>query len=338
MATRKLPRGAVGAMSEGELDERHFLGRVATFTHPEEWVGGSKVIRAWSKAGLDIEDAPKVRSDAHVFQSACRSVETRRPSNGGGLVEVKVDEVLDNANECVYQVTRMVRDRAERLIDHPKAMRVSFTKATSEITVDALEDYDALRGLEESIREHVAKHGKSIHSQKIRNAIRDVLLKIGGQNLRRKAGGLYFVPVTYIKSDAHGGAQQTLPTKPVLDGLHDFLADIYGDAADFYTIPLVNDEGAQEMVRKHFTINAGVKTRELLEDALQRLRQGRGERRVRQELLVRLHNERRRLGGAVDQFDSLVGVERKQIEQDLRDLDKALSDLQDLADAPKEKP
>lgn len=332
-ARARLPRGAVGA-TEGELDERHFLGRVATFTHPEEYKPGGKVVRAWAKAGLDMDDAPKVRNEVHVFQSACRGVETRRRTKTAS-VEVKVDEVLNDGQECVYQVTRMVRDTAEKLIEHPKAMRVTFSKATNEITVDELADYQALRGLEERIREEFDKHGKSIHSQKIRNAIRDVLLKIGAQNLRRKAGGLYFVPQQFRTLD-DDGQPVVRETKPVLDGLAEFLHELYGDEGDFYTIPLVNDEGQRTMVRKHFAVNANVKARELLEDALQRVRQGRGDRKVRQEFLNRLYNERRKLGGAVEQFDSLVGLERNEIEANLRDLDQALADLQDLAEAPKE--
>lgn len=326
MARKKIGGGNVVAVSEGALDPKHFLGRLATYTLPDEPINGSKLVRSWHKHGLDVNDLPDSRQPAHIFQSACRSVETRTRNNGSS-VEIKVDEVLNNSAECVYQITRMVRDKAEKLIEHPKAMRLTFDKALGTITVDALEDYKNQRGLEDAIRSHFDKNAKKIPGQKIRNAVRDTLLQVGAQNLRRKAGGLYFVPATYTVND------EVKESKPILDGLAGVLEDLYGDEkADFYTIPLVNDEGQRAMVRKHFVINVNERAADLMEKALNRVRAGKSERGVRSDLIANMVNERRRIQSDVEKFRKLVGDEFKDLRANLKDLDSAISDLVALAD------
>jgi hypothetical protein len=307
----------------GDTQGLDLLGRLVSYTFPDDPIPANKVLRSWAKHGLDVNDLPDVRSSTHLFQSACKSVEVRRRANGHSI-EIKVDEVLNNAQECVYQVTRLVRDRAEKVIEHPKAMTLRLNKALDTIEVRELEDYAAHRPLEEAIREHFQKHAKDLTGQKIRNSVRDVLLGIGAQNLRRKAGGLYFVPDAYKLPD--GGVVDTLP---ILDGLAGFLEDMHGDRADFYRIPLLSDDAAEEMVAKHFAINANEQAQELVEKAVNRLRQGKG-RGVRADLMANLYNERRKLLGMVDQYDKLVTLERDEIDRNIADLDKQMQELEAL--------
>lgn len=310
-----------------DFDESQILGRLVTYTMPDEGRNGAQVVAAWHARGLDINDLPDARQPVHIFQSACRSVETRRRENGA-TIEIKVDEVLNSQSECVYQVTRMVRDRVERLIDHPKAMRITFTKDTSEIAVDELEDFDALAATERQIREHFEANAENLVGQKIRNAVRDVCLSLGAQNLRRKAGGLYFVPKEFRKGKAMA------PTLPVLDALQGFLSDIYGDRADFYVIPLANREAQRDMVRKHFVINVLERAHALEEKALNKVREvqsGKNKRKVRDELIANLYNERRLLLHDFSQFQQLVGGEMGDIETTMRELAQALDQLTDVA-------
>jgi hypothetical protein len=305
------------------------LGKLVTYSMTDDFIPGTKLVRCWAKHGLDPTDLPDVRSGLHNFQSACRSVETRR-RNGAG-VEVKVDEVVNNNTECVYQVTRMVRDKTLKVIEHPKAMTVAFDKKLETITVRELEDYNTLRQLEDAIRTHFQKNAKAIPGQKIRNSVRSTLLKVGAQNLRRKAGGLYFVPHQYSVAGPAGGTKMA-DTQPTLDGLAGVFEELYGHRGDFWTMPLLDSADAQKMVAKHFAINVAAASEDLLLEAVNRVRAGKG-RGVQPQLRTRLWNERRKLGGQIEQFSKMVALERADIEQNLRDLDKALAELDDLADS-----
>jgi hypothetical protein len=282
-------------------------------------------VRVWGIHGLDVNVLPKTRKGAEIFMSACRSVETRR---GGAGVEVAVDRVMESATEVVYQITRKVRDEQARLIEHEKSMTLVYDKAQDDITVKDLDsDYASLRGLEDTIRAHFAKNQKTVPGPKIRNAIREMLQDLGAQNVRRKAGGLYFVPDTHIVGRTNE------PTEPILLGMQAALAELYGERADFHIIPLVRDEEAEKMVAKHFALNAQETSRELLEKATNRLRNANGGK-VRSDLLTNLHLERRKLAGAVAQFETLVGISRDEIDQNLEQLDEALEKLGDMgADA-----
>lgn len=321
----------VVAVSEGDLNQQHFLGRLATYTLPDEPVNGAKLVRSWAKHGLDVDDLPEARQPVHVFQSACASVKTRRASNGHGeRTEITADEVHNNGGSmgsCIYQITVKVWEAGKNTVEYEKALRVTFDKRDSSITFDDLGYQDVrLSEIEDAIQKHFDANAKTVPGQKVRNAIRAKLMNIGAQNIRRKAGGLYFVPAEYPAN------AKMLPTKPILDGLAAVLEELYRERGDFYMIPLVNDEGQRQMVRKHFVLNVNEKAEELAYKAIQRVRQGRGERGVRADLIANLHNERRRLAHAVTQFDNLVTLEQADVADKLSLLDDALEKLQDLAD------
>lgn len=331
MAARAKLGSNVKAVGTANAKGLTLLGNIGMFTLPDEPKSGTKLVRAWSTHGLPIDFLPDKREAVHIYQSACRSVETRRANGSSKRVEVKVDEVLHNAKECVYQITRLVRDETEQIIEHPKAMTLSFEKVKSEIHVRELEDYDALRGIEDAIRSHYKANTKTVPPKAIRTAVRELLLSLGAQNLRRKAGGVYFIPIEY-RPTGQGQSRKKLPTEPMLDGLKAAFADLYGDRADFYTIPLVNDEGAREMVSKHFTLNVKAQSDELVQTIVNRVRAGKG-RTVRADLVANLWNERRKIAGAVEQFADLVDLERKDLDANLRDIDSAIAELQELAES-----
>lgn len=308
-----------------DAPEDAIMGHLVTFSFHDEPQPAGKVVRTWAAHGLDVNDLPDVRSPTHVFQSACRSVETRRANSTAG-VEITVAAVKDDSVDCVYQITRMVRDKANALIEYPKAMTLRLDKSTDTISVVELEDYQALRGLEERIREHFTRHAKDIPGQKIRNAVRDTLLKIGGQNLRGKAGGLYFVPTAYRVDRAE------VHTQDVIEGLAGFLDETYGAHGYLYRWPMMDSDYSREIVAKHFALDANAKARDLLEKAVQRAASGTGDRGIREEFMVTLYNEQRRLAAAAQQYDQLVDLERTDLDANLRDLDEAMRKLEKMRD------
>lgn len=319
---------AVAAGDDVELAPEHVLGHGVTFSNPDDERPLGDFLRSWDARGLDVNDLPEARHPVHVFQSACAKVRQRRHAVGGQHIEIRSDDLRLPGNVCAYQITVVEWDQAERVIEHEKAMRVEFDKTSQEITVEPLDGFTPrLAKLEDVIRQHFKANERTIPGNKIRNAVRDQLLRIGAQNLRRRSGGLYFV------SHDYAGAHRTrVTTMPVLDGLKGVLADMYGERGDFYTWSYFNNEGVRSMVRKHFTINAAANAEELAAKAVQRVRTGKGARGVNPELVTNLQNERRKLLASVEQYRDLVGLEQTALAANLSDLDSALTQLEELAE------
>lgn len=300
------------------------LGCFATYSHKDANRAGSKVTEAVKNAGLeDFLDAfPESRSATDVFRSACRSVESRR---GERDVEIAVDEIVNDANECLYQITRQVRDRTNRVIEPGKSMMLALRKSVHQIEVRQLGDDDALRGLEQAIREHYTANTTTVPGQKIRNGIIEVLARIGAQNVAKRKG-LYFVPEQYKARDSG----RLRKTEPVLQGLANLIDELYGQDGDLFWIPCPDTDYLRRVVARHFVMNTRKESAEALERALYRLRQGAGDRGLRGDFMAGLVAEDQRLRFALDQFDQIVGVERDEIEANLNDLEKAIADLEQL--------
>jgi len=323
-----MPKNAI-AVAGDALDESMFLGRLVMFTLPDDPRSSSKLVRVWNDQGLDVADLPDARQPVHVFQSACASVKSRSTAPGAGKVEIAADEVEHNG-VSTYQITRRVWDTANRSIEHEKAMRLTFSKDSGLVDTEFLGGRtNELKGLDKAIRAHMDANAKTLPGQKIRNAVRAQILKVGGQNMRRKAGGVYFVPRVWFPAP-----KKEELTLPALEGLAGVLEALYGDRADFHMIPLVSGDAEKQMVAKHFKLNVRERAEELTEKAVNRVRAGRGERGVRAELLENMHNDRRKLALQINQFRSLVDVEAQDLEQHLADLDTAIEQLDALANEP----
>lgn len=311
MTTKTKTKGIAVA---GELPDELLLGYLTIFTVPDQPVTASKLTRVWAANGLDMGLIPRQRQPVNTFENACRSVETRRRTNDQ-QVEVKVDRVMEDRDESVYQITRMVRDTVGQVIEHPKAMRVTFDKIDQSITVDELEHdaYKALGGLEEAIRERYDQLADKVPGQKIRAAVRAYMKQMGATNVRRKAGGVYFV------AKAH---------KPTLDGLADALETLFGGEADLHTIAYANGDGEREMLEKHYKLTAGDALDEQIGRIATRLKKG---GQVRMDMVTNVIQERRLLGQQAKQMTEILGDEQALIREKLGMLDEQIEKLMDMA-------
>lgn len=320
-----------GIIVGSSVDEKYVLGRQAMFSMPDEAKPEVALMDSWTRHGLDPNLIPDARQPVDRFRSAASSVEQRAAhKHNGQRTQVLSNEVKNVGHECSYQVT--IRRWVGDVIEHDKTMTVTFDKRTSTIQMTQLDEFTPeWAGILTRIQDHFDANQKTIPGQKIRNAVRETLLKIGAQNLRRKAGGVYFVPKRAPSADAKGQGDVTLP---VLEGLAEVLKDLYGDDADFDVTKWANDEGEREIVRKHFALNANEKARELSEKAWERVRQGRGKRAVRSDLVAGLENERRMLLGQIKQFRELVNLEQSDVKASIDELDEALEKLDELRNEP----
>lgn len=307
-----VPKNAVAVTPGGAVKESQIAGYVTMFTIPDDAVSGNKLLRTWALLDLDTELLPPARRPVNVFQAACRSVEVNRRRSTDAM-EVKVDEIMETDALCVYQVTRLVRDKTDQVIDHPKAMRVTFTKEDESIKVDPheAEHYHALAGLEDAIRDYYNKNATKVPGYKVRSVLRAYMGVLGATNLRRKAGGVYFVP-------ARG--------KETLEGITEALDTLYGERADLHTIPLVNDEGAREMVRKHFAINAIGQIDELMAKIAEALH-GTRERRIRSDFVGNVAQQRHAITALKDEYSGLLESELSEIGSKIADLDEQMDAL-----------
>lgn len=306
-------KNAVAVTPGGAVKASMIAGYVTMFTVPDDAVGATKLLRTFAALDLDTDLLPPGRRAVNVFQTACRSVADSGRTNGSRVAEIVVDEIMDAPHECVYQITRRIRDRENKLIDHPKAIRVTFKKDDESMVFEPLEPshYKALAGLEDAIREFYDKNATKVPGYKVRAVLRAYMGVMGGTNLRRKAGGVYFLPAR---------------AKETLDSLKAALDKLYGERSDLHTIPLVNDEGARDMIRKHFTINAVGQIDDLMAKIAEALG-GARERAIRSDFLGNVAERRREITTLKNEYSTLLEGELDDLASKIEDLDEQMEAL-----------
>jgi hypothetical protein len=289
MATRR-PKGVVAQTANGNITEEMILGYIALVSIPNAPVSTAKLRRAWLMHGQDEKMVPKDRRAADVFAQACRSVESRR-THSERTTEIKVDRVLQSEEESVYQVTQMLRDKDLKLIEHPKAMRLTYTARDGKIKDEPLDDrklYKELQQLADEIRKHFDQNASKVPGAKVRNAIRETLMAEHATRVQNK--GVYFVPKL---------ARRTL------DDLQGVLRDVYGDAghAELAVLPLAADKPEKEMVKRHFEDSVTEDIDALLAEISQRLK---SEQPLRGDRQANLVADRKRLNDGIDRYRDML--------------------------------
>lgn len=308
------PRNTVALTPGGAITKDMILGYYALFSVPDTPVSAATLKRLWNAEGLTSGLVPKTRRAVNAFQVACRSVETRRHGSNGGSqkgTEVKVDEVLENDQECVYQITHMIREKNEKVIEHPKAMRVTFTKSNERIDFDRLTRTGPsdLRHLEQAIRNHYEENANKVPGAKIRAAVRGLLDEMHATAVRRKSGGVYFCPPE---------------GKETLDSLGAVLDGLYKHEAEMHLIPCANDEGQRKMVERHLTVNVSEELNTLMAECTTRLRSGNGARSDRMNNIVNRRNE---LKALAEKYRTILDSNLATVDEQMDILDEQVTRL-----------
>jgi hypothetical protein len=307
-------KNVIAVTPGGNITMEHILGFYALFTVPDQPVSASKLARLWASEGLPAGVVPNERKAVHAFQFACRSIESRRRIGVEQSEEqISVDEVYETVDECVYQVTRVVRDRANRVIDHPKTMRITFDKDSEKISWDRLSQKvstELADSLGEAVKGHFEKNVKKVPGARVRSAIRALMTDVGATNVRKKAGGVYFVP-----KDG----------KTYLDALGKLLEELYGEDADLHLIFAANAEGERAMIEKHFTLNVSQEVDELMAEVSEALT-GEG-RKLRKDRVNNILAQRKALGDTRQKYASLLDNELEVVGEKVDLLDEQLEAL-----------
>jgi signal transduction histidine kinase len=304
------PLSELVAVPDGAVSNKHLLGTLQLSRVPDHGVDVDLVRTLMQREGLDPSMIPAEPKPVHVFGRACRAIETRRTAVGAKTRREQVDvrEVLTNSAESVYQVTRVVVDEGNRVIDHPKAMRVVFDPTPRTIRAEPLESqhYDALRGLEDAIRESYKSNLGKITGAKVREVMRKVLRECHATPWTNAA---YFTPIEF---------------QGRMQALHALVKGLYGDDGEFTIIPMLNSKALREELDRHHTRAVQAEATELMAEISERLKTPGN---VRQEMVATKLAARKQLGEKRNRMAELIGRETDAINEAVRMLDEQLEAL-----------
>lgn len=304
------------AVKSGRLSMKSLLGVQTISSVPDRSIKQSKFRKEWISEGLDADLIPEERKPVNVFQEACRLVSTgkRGVPSENRVTETLAEQVTNNAGECVYQITRAVKDKDQRLIEHPKAMRMVYTKTTGQVSCEPLdaESYLALRHLEQRIVDHFNSNVKSMPGAHVRTAVRETLFKLGATRLTKSAS-VYFVPIAGYST---------------VEALQRILANLYGDDASLYVLPWLDTDATRDIVEKCHAADVRSQCEEMIADITNRLAaRTSGGPAVRRDYATNRINDRIALSRRVKEYEQMLGQEVEVIKSAMELLDDQIDKL-----------
>lgn len=261
------PKSIQGLVAISEESGIKPLGYLTWFSVPDQSVSLRTLKKTLALNGLPIGLAPKDTKAIHVFKRAMREEEGIRKDDSTGIItETDVAQVMEDFQYCIYQISMLVRDTNERTVEYPKALRVIFNKQTEEIDYNTHKDGVAgslLIEMQERIEDFYAKNAQKVTGARVRSVVRNYIKDepdegrnvdgLSGENMRGKAGGIYFVPAKHADQ---------------LAALSAMLHELYKGHAYLHAVPLADGSTERELVRRHHTAN----TREEMIEAIAEVR------------------------------------------------------------------
>lgn len=245
------PQSLKGLVAVGKTTKAT-LGYLTWFSIPDEPVGVRKLKQVLMVNGLPPSLAPKDQKAINTFKRALREQEGKFKVEGGMTRENDVRMVVETSEDCVYQVSSVVRDYDERVIEHPKALRVVFSKITEDLNFNPLNEVSRTEVLHlmEAIQDFYDKNSSKVTGARVRGIVRNYLKSepdeqrniegLGGENLRGKSGGIYFVAARHADQ---------------LQALGDALAELYSGRGYLHAVPMADGATEREIVRRHHVAN-----------------------------------------------------------------------------------
>lgn len=272
----------------------------------------------------------------------------------GYKTETDVRLLLENEEDVIYEVARVTRD-PDTGIEYPKAVRVWFTKERKDpvtgivtggeigfkplggLTRAEVIGNSTTPGIMDQITEAYEANATRVTGAKVRTLVRNYIrddayagrrngkgdivgysFGLSGENMRGKAGGVYFV--------THGGDGKHLDQ---LNALAECLHELYpAGKAYLYFVPMADGKSEREMICARQTANCMDELKSELGEVHHLLRDER-ERGVREN--VRLHHEieLEKLRRRVAHYQDALGEEQEELEDKLGILDRQLRKLRD---------
>jgi hypothetical protein len=299
-------------LAGGQLPEELLLGYAVISTVPDAPVRHDALYAAWSDARLSLDLVPRQRDPSSVFRAACRSVETRRHTAADieHRTEVKVDEISRSGGTASYQVTRLVRDVEGQVIEHPKAMRVTWMRGHDQLKIDPLEQdhYTALAPLAGEIQGAFSANKATITGAQVRQMIGAVLFGECSATSLRTGGGVTFVPPE---------------ARSTLDALRSVFEKLF-DSRDLICLPMVDSDYERQAVERHYTLNAVSQIDGLITTAMGHQRSSKS---VRLDTLQRMEEQQVKFSATHRKYRELLNSELELVSTKVEMLDDLLGSL-----------
>lgn len=321
MATTK---NLIAVTPGGDITDEMIAGEYLWYSIPEDMLSLVTVRRHVKTVGLDIERFPKERRLEHVAQEACRKVEG--VYQNGTRVVIRSEMVLRNNVEMVYQITKHVTDKENRQIDHPKALRVVFDYKKNDISYENLagrskEAKEEVEELWREIREHFDNNASKMPGHKLRTILRHYIEEVGGENVRGRSGGVYFMPKSNPQKDGSviDGREFTEQVEKLLTLLYKY--------PDMNRVVCINDEGQRAYLKRKFIENCSEdleEYRENLLDLVSSTKDGTRKRGFRRDKVNNLIAQREAIDKRRAKFAGILQDELKELDRNMKLADAAL--------------
>jgi hypothetical protein len=311
-------KNLVAVTPGGDITEDMLAGAYMWYSIPDRMMSIATVRRAVKEVGLDLSRFPTDRRPEHVAQEACRQVEGVHQN--GKRTEIHAEQVVRDADAMIYQITKHVQDKDERVINHPKALRVIFDikKGVLEFQPFDGADKSEVQDLIDTITDHFEKNSTKMPGHKLRTILRHYIEAVGGENVRGQSGGVYFL------------AKKLGTPALEIDGL-EFSAKIVAlltalyKTPDTHVVKCVNDEGERAYLKRKFIENCSEDLEDYREKLLELVRtKGDRKRGFREDMRANLIEQRKAIDARRARFADILQDELGELDRNMKLADSAL--------------
>jgi hypothetical protein len=282
-------------------------------------IDGAILKKAMLAEGLPTAMIPDVPSEVDAFMRACASVATKREKL---TTRVTVGRVKEDVTECVYQLTVEAVDKANRVIDHPRAMLAVYDKAaatgrsirfeaTASAKYDGLDPENALR-LQSAIHVHFDAHRGRLPGSKVRAILRQSFRSMHATRWST-TNSVFFVP------PEHEGA---------IDAMRRILTAVYGTAFEYDKAELAGTKANMQTIADKHEASVREEAEKMMETLRDRLADP---AEVRQNTLAKFMAQRAELSAMQARMDALLGREQNVAQQALSLVDVQIAALTERA-------
>ena len=323
----------------GEITTDMLAGWYLLFSIGEQPVPLSRVRKAFKDNGLDPDRLPKERRPEHVMMDAC--TKAQRVSQNGHREEIRAQMVDRNEHFVIYQMTRHVHDKENRVIEHPKALRVIFSFEDDSLSFEPLDGAGMVdvQALADEIQLYYNEHQSKMPGRSVRTYIRHYIEDAGGERIR---DGAYFIAKTHklvgdgkkvtALREFHG---DTIDGASFVESVKGALGQIFQtNTPDVHDIPCVNDEGQRAFLKRKFMENCAEDLKEFRDDCME-LIGGKDERKrgFRSDKRSGMVERRAEMDARRAKFAEILGETLEELDRDMKLADRALAKFLTEADA-----